>query len=186
MKEKEPKIGKVEKVIRLLDYLKEYTDENNPASIPQIERYFRAKGYTNFFGTKNTRQRMIKEMAIAMNTDVNGNLLPKENWRVIYNDFIKENTPGTKPLKEHHIVNLYYRKEFQDAEVVKIIESINQNSRLSNEEIEILVDKIRKNLANNNFMKRPMSPSERTAEERRKRVANARIEYLASLKLGNR
>ena len=116
MKENERKIGKVEKVIRLLDYLKEYTDENNPASIPQIERYFRSKGYTNFIGTKNTRQKMIKEMAIAMNTDIDGNLLPKENWRVVYNDFIRENTPGAEPLKEHHIVNLYYKKEFQDAE----------------------------------------------------------------------
>ena len=185
MEKKRQKISKEEKVIRLLDYLKKYTDENNPASIPQIERYFKAKGYPNFFGTKNTRKNMIKELALAMNTDIDGKLLPKEEWRVVYNDFIKENTPGNEPLKAHHIVNLYYKRAFQDIEVKRIIESIKHNSELSEDEIEKLVVKVRKNLANNNYMKRPMSPAERTAEERRKRINTARTNYLTMLKLKN-
>ena len=169
MQTQQRKISKEEKIVRLLDYLKKYTDEKNPASIPQIERYFRAEGYTNFFGTKNTRQKMIKEMTRAINTDVNGNLLPREEWRVVYNDFIKENTPGNEAPKAHHIVNIYYKKEFQDREVLKIIESIRNNAQLPEEQKDILICKVKKYLTNNNYLKHPRSPAERRADERQQR-----------------
>ena len=50
------KITKEEKIIKLLSYLKKYTDKDNPASIPMIERYFSTNYCKYFFGDKNTRK----------------------------------------------------------------------------------------------------------------------------------
>jgi len=183
MTQNQRKITKEEKVIRLLEYLKQYTDENNPASIPQIERYFRAKGYTNFFGNKNTRKDMIKEMVRVINSDIKGDLLPKEEWKVFYDDFVKENTPDNEPLKSHHIVNLYYKKLFKDYEVKSIISSIEKNVNLSDEEKDNLIRKVKKNLTNNNYMKRGMTPKERAAREREDRERELRRRYIISRKM---
>ena len=38
-----PLISKEEKMIRLLQYLKRYTDKNNPTSLPLIDYYFEEK-----------------------------------------------------------------------------------------------------------------------------------------------
>ena len=174
-------ISKEEKIIRLLDYLKQYTDQNNPASIPQIERYFESKGYPHFFGNKNTRKNMIKELARVMNTDIDGNLLPREEWRLVYNDFIKEYEEGQE-LKSHHIVNIYYKKVFADSEVNGIIASINQNPSLEHEYAEELRKKVKEKLANNNYGKRPMTPAERKAQETAKKKSDAWVNYLMSRK----
>ena len=116
-------IRKEEKIVRLLDYLKRYTDKHNPASIPQIERYFASMGYPHFFGNKNTRKDMIKELVRALNTDINGNLLPYEKWRVVYDDFEKENKLGIT-LQSHHIVNIYYNQEFSVFDVNILLDSL--------------------------------------------------------------
>lgn len=173
---------KEEKIIRLLYYLKQYTDQDNHASIPMIERHFESLGHKNFFGGKKTRGDMIKQMVLAMNTDIDGNLLPKDEWRVVYDDFEKINIEEREPLKNHHIVNLYYRKEFEDRDVIRLIASVRNNQDLSLEDIETLEGKIRKYLTNNNYRKRPMSPKERTDEARRKRKADALCSYYASRK----
>lgn len=157
------KVKKEEKIVRLLEYLKKHTDENNPASIPQIERYFASMGYPNFLGNKNTRKDMIKELVRAINTDIDGNLLPFEKWRVVYDDFKKENIQGIS-LEAHHIVNIYYRQDFDSYEIDLLLRSINKNTELSDEEKEMLVNKVQANLKNMNYGKPPMTPAERTKE----------------------
>jgi len=178
------KISKEEKVVRLLDYLRQYTDRYNPASIPQIERYFRKQGYEKFFGNKDTRKNLIKSLVMAMNTDGNGNLLPKEQWRIVYDDFVRENTPGSESLKSHHIVNIYYNQEFGDREVDVIIKSIQKNEEISDECRDELIGKIRKSLTNDNYHKRPLTPAQRRANELSQLRSDAWGAYWIRRKMG--
>lgn len=172
---KEGKVKKEEKIVRLLEYLKKYTDEDNPASIPQIERYFAAQGHPNFFGNKNTRKDMIKELVRAINTDIEGNLLPYEKWRVVYDDFKKENIQGIL-LESHHIVNIYYRQDFDSYEIDLILRSINNNAELKADVKELLVNRVNENLKNMNYGKKPMTPAERMKENWREKRINKELE----------
>lgn len=162
--------------MRLLDYLKRYTDKRNPASIPQIERYFASKGYPHFFGNKNTRKDMIKELVRALNTDINGNLLPYEKWRVVYDDFEKENKLGI-PLQSHHIVNIYYNQEFDVFDIDVLLNSLNKNMELREDIKQMLINQVCEHLKNENFGKPFMTPAERTAEIRRKKRWELEMEY---------
>lgn len=177
------KITKEEKIIRLLDYLKKYTDQSNPASIPQIDRYFKAQGYPNFFGSKDTRKNLIKAMVVAINSDIDGNLLPREQWRVIYDDFSKEYTDEKSNMKRHHIVNIFYNQPFSDTEIQKIANSIKNNTQLSEDERKILIEKVMSSLANDNYMKHPLTPAKRRALELDKQRSEAWGQYLLQRKL---
>lgn len=177
MEQEKRKITKEEKVLRLLEYLRKYTDKYNPASLPQIERYFASKGYPNFFGNKNTRKNIIREVVRVMNSDINGNILPRNDWRICYNDFVKINEPGEQVPKEHHIVDIYYEAEFSDDEIRKIISSVKKNNELSDEVRNILLEKIDRYLKNENYNKPPMTPAQRKADERRKKESDALFKF---------
>ena len=84
-------ISKEEKMIRLLQYLKRYTDKNNPASLPLIDYYFEEKyKIKNFLGHKTTRRNLIKNLVTILNSDANGNLFPEEEWKLVYDDFVRD------------------------------------------------------------------------------------------------
>lgn len=177
------KISKEEKVVRVIDYLRKYTDKSNPASLPQIERYFASKGYPHFFGNKNTRKNLIREVVRVMNSDINGNVLPKSEWRVCYNDFIKINDKsGTLP-KEHHIVDIYYEAEFSSDEIDRIISSLKKDNDLTDEARRGLLEKINKYMKNENYHKRPLTPAQRKANETKKKKSDALCKYLAARKM---
>lgn len=176
------KITKEEKIVRLLDYLKKYTDPNNPASIPQIERYFAKQGYPNFFGNKNTRKSIICALSEAMNTDIHGELLPREEWRLVYDDFVKEKNGEKEEGSAHHIVNLYYNQVFSEEETRQLMHSIEKDADLPENDKKELLQKIRENLANDNFGKRPMTPAQRRARESGTKRSSYWINYGSSRK----
>lgn len=177
-------VTKEEKMIRLLQYLKAYTDENHPASIPMITRYFDEHFFKGYFGDKNTRKNMIKEMVHVLNTAEDGNLLPKEDWIVVYDDFVRDHVtePGV-PHAEHHICNIYYRHPFQRGEVHEILNSIRANGKLSEEERDKLLTKVERVFTSREFFTAPLSPEERTRRERKKRQDEAYLRFLMRRKL---
>ena len=177
-------VTKEEKLIRLLQYLKEFTDENHPASIPMIERYFSEHYFPGFFGDKNTRKNMIKEMVRVLNTAEDGNLLPREEWVVVYDDFVRDNvTEKEETHAEHHICNIYYRHPFRKEEVRALLSSIRANQRLSQEERDGLLEKVSKVFTSREFFDLPKTPDRKTREERERRQAEGYIRYLMQRKL---
>ena len=139
-----------EKALRLLGYLKRYTDKKNPTSMPLIDYYFKQKGCPDFFGTPNSKRRnkreLIKKLANILNTDIHGNLLPKEEWVIVYDGYGEE---GKKDRE--FICNLYYNQPFSDWDVEDIILSIDQNADLDDERKSVLIQKMRRYAANNNY-----------------------------------
>ena len=139
-----------EKALRLLEYLKKYTDKNNPTSMPLIDYYFKEKGCPNFFGTPNSKRRnkreLIKKLANILNTDIHGNPLPKEEWIILYDGYGEENTK-----EREFICNLYYNQSFASWDVDDIIKSIAQNPNLDNERKKELSNKVKRYVSNKNY-----------------------------------
>lgn len=139
-----------EKALRLLYYLKRFTDKNNPTSMPLIDYYFKEKGCPDFFGTPNSKRRnkrkLIKKLAAILNTDIDGNLLPKEEWVIVYDGY------GDETNKEREFIcNLYYNQPFASWDVDDIIKSIEQNPMLKDERKKELTAKIRRYVSNKNY-----------------------------------
>lgn len=177
-------ISKEEKIIRLLQYLKRYTDKSNPTSLPLIDYYFEEKYKTkNFLGHKTTRRNLIKNLVIALNSDEKGNLLPEGEWKLVYDDFLRD-TEKTDENTEHHICNLYYVQEFSDFDIDDIKNSIRANEKLDDERQKALVRKIEKYLPNENYHKKGMSPVEKKKMLRRQKEADARRRAMIRNKIG--
>ena len=139
-----------EKALRLLDYLKRFTDKNNPTSMPLIDYYFKEKGCPDFFGTPNSKRRnkreLIKKLANILNTDIHGNPLPKEEWVIVYDGYGEESTK-----EREFICNLYYNQPFASWDVDDIIKSIEQNLNFDNERKKELTNKVKQYVSNKNY-----------------------------------
>ena len=139
-----------EKALRLLDYLKRFTDKNNPTSMPLIDYYFKEKGCPDFFGTPNSKRRnkreLIKKLASILNTDIHGNPLPKEEWVIMYDGYGEENTK-----EREFICNLYYNQPFSKWDVDDILKSIYNNAGLDENRKKELTAKVRQYVSNKNY-----------------------------------
>ena len=139
-----------EKALRLLDYLKRFTDKYNPTSMPLIDYYFKEKGCPDFFGTPNSKRRnkreLIKKLANILNSDLYGNPLPKEEWVIVYDGYGEESTKDRE-----FICNLYYNQPFESWDVDDILKSIEQNPMLKDERKKELTAKIRRYVSNKNY-----------------------------------
>lgn len=152
-----------EKALRLLDYLKRFTDKNNPTSMPLIDYYFKEKGCPDFFGTPNSKRRnkreLIKKLAAILNTDIDGNLLPKEEWVIVYDGYGEENRKDRE-----FICNLYYNQPFEKWDIDDILKSIDNNARLDADRKKELIAKVKRYISNKNYIhenpgvRRGMSP----------------------------
>lgn len=139
-----------EKALNLLKYLKQYTDKDNPTSMPLIDYYFAERGFPDYFGTKNSKRRtkrdLIKKLANILNTDIYGNPLPTEDRVIIYDGYGEEHFQ-----KREFICNLYYNQPFSKPEIDDIINSIKGNSSLDNERKAMLIKKIETFISNKNY-----------------------------------
>ena len=176
-------VSDTEKALRLLGYLKRYTDKKNPTSMPLIDYYFKQKGCPNFFGTPNSKRRnkreLIKKLANILNTDIHGNLLPKEDWVIVYDGYGEE---GKKDRE--FICNLYYNQPLSDWDVEDILQCIEQSTELNDERKETLTQKVSRYVSNENYLhqyeavRRGMNPVDKKKfliEHKRKQARLAAI-----------
>ena len=167
----------VERALRLLGYLRRYTDKNNPTSMPLIDYYFKEKGCPDFFGTPNSKRRtkreLIKKLANILNTDVYGNPLPREEWVLMYDGY---DEPSTKDRE--FICNLYYNQPFSSGDVEDVLASIALNPNLKEERKKELAIKVRRYMGNENYshenqaVRRGMNPVDKKKfliEQKRKK-----------------
>lgn len=146
------KKSKEKKIIELLRYLKYNSDPNHPVSLPMISEHFGRpdrlpSGYLppyDYFGDKNTRNSLIKNLTYAINSDKNGNLLPESEWKIVYNDFKRDygSDSTSESKRAHHICDIYYNHDFSYDEIDIIIKSLKKNEELSDDERSKMIDKI--------------------------------------------
>lgn len=129
---------KEERCIIFLEFLKKYTDENN--KLESLMRLHHLKGENSenclpedFLGDKTTRSHIVKKIAWTYNTDSSCYLMDPKDWRIVYDDLLKEYEEckkyGIKKQykdahefgKRHRIHNLYYNKNAEKVSIIRYI-----------------------------------------------------------------
>ena len=138
-----------ERAYRILEYLKENTDDQHTVCPKQVRENFKAMGMEEYIGTKNTFHDLIVNLANAMNSNVNEEMKPEDKWRIVFNDFIKEygydsldESADDEKIPIMQIVDLYYNQEFTYDEINCLIEGIRFSRTLDTKTADQLVAKI--------------------------------------------
>lgn len=132
--------------LKLIEIIKRYTDKEHPLTQEKLRAFAEDK---EVFGYKNTFSRRLFEITNALNTDNNGELLPEEQWKIVYSGYkIKKQNPDAKGI---HNGKIYYNHELTKSEMDFLIHQIRIAKTLGTQEKSILENKITTLLASEHY-----------------------------------
>ena len=138
----------IERCIKLLEYLRHNTDAEHTTT--QME--MRENEIGEYMGNKTSFNKMIKNMATALNFD-DGFLKPSSeqrlmfrNFSMMYDEYEALADIGTVPIKD-----IYYNHEFTQSEVQDIIMALRTSGFIDVKNAEKLIDKIKAELVSKYF-----------------------------------
>ena len=132
-KRKLSKAARFERMVKVWEYLKNNTDKDHPITQAEMR-----KSFDEFIGDKETFNRLIKDMARAMNSDEHG-YKNEEDWKIYFHDFKK-----------------YFGDDAEDYdEIFSIIEGILFTKTLDTKSAGRLIEKAEQNLTTNFYKKGP-------------------------------
>ena len=160
---------------RILEYLRRNTDAEHPvrnlrALEADCEKSERAMLAYISREKKDTFKDTVWNVANALNSDVDGSVLPQDQWRVVYGAYLNQygvtdqeadddpdwpedeeggRATGATPRKRRVspvVEGLYYQHAFSYQEIDEIIESIMSSQSVDTRETNRLVRKIERNL----------------------------------------
>lgn len=123
-------------VYRLLEFIKKNTDKAHPASQDALRKIAGKELSDKLMGDKGTFSRRLTELADAYNRDVNGNVLPKEKWKIVYPGF---NKPEGSKLRNGKI---YYAHAVSEFEMDFLIDKIRSSNCLTQNEKDSLEERL--------------------------------------------
>ena len=98
--------GEAASVVRLLELIKRYTDENQPLSQRQLRELAVEKlGTDECLGYKNTFTRRLYGIADALNKDKNGECYGEDQWKIVFPGYgsPKDRTKNGKIYYRHAV-----------------------------------------------------------------------------------
>ncbi len=101
----------VSMVYRLLEFIKQNTDKDHPATQAKLREIAGEKLAALYMGDKGTFSRRLRELGDAYNRDEDGQVLPREEWKIAYPGYEKTEDSGSKNGK------IYYAHEVSDYEM---------------------------------------------------------------------
>ncbi len=120
---------------KLLEFIRRNTDKDHPitqAGLRKLADNQLGEGAsTELMGDKGTYARRLNELADAYNTDENGVLLPKDEWKIVFPGYGRED-PGKKNGK------VYYSHPVDADELDFLIRSVRESHDFTAEEKESL------------------------------------------------
>lgn len=157
------KAARFERLYKIWEYLKKNTDSEHPTSQAKMRQ---AEEIAEYIGDKETFNRLIKDMARAMNTDENGYDKPEAEWKIFFNDYKKYfgddadlelNGDDYEDYVETsmRISGLYYNHTFSYEEVNSLIEGVLATKTLDTKSANKLIKKIEDNLTTKFYKKGP-------------------------------
>ena len=139
-----------ESCYKITEYLKKNTDKNHPTTQAAMRKDEKVSQY---LGAKETSNSYINQIALALNSNDNGELLKEKDWRVVFDAFSsvhgskKSKTPVEyTSIDKLPIRNLYYNQAFSYEELDEIIEAITLSDSLDEKTAKKLVKKIKEEL----------------------------------------
>ena len=164
---------------RILEYLRQNTDAEHPVrSLASMRRALEksAPVMLLYIKDKDTFKNMVLRMANVMNSDVEGHVLPQEQWKIVYGAYLDkygatdENvvgrpededdgvTQGEEPGKRKvspPVKNLYYQHTFSYQEIDSLIDGVLFSRTLDTREANLLVKKIKQSLTSRFYPRGP-------------------------------
>lgn len=146
-------VGKVERMFRIWEYLRKNTDSGHPTTQAEMKNADEVKDY---IGNKQTFNRLIRDMAEAMNSSKEGGYLPEAEWKICFDDFRKVNGEDSiwdeteeDDMEEApvRIRGLYYNHTFSYQEINSMVEGVLATKTLDTKSANELIQKIEENLA---------------------------------------
>ncbi len=139
-----------ESCYKIAEYLKKNTDKDHPTTQAAMRK---DESVSAYLGAKETSNSYINQIALALNSDNNGELLKEKDWRVVFDAFSsvhgskKSKTPVEyTSIDKLPIRNLYYNQAFSYEELDKIIEAIALSDSLDERSAKKLIKKIKEEL----------------------------------------
>ena len=119
-------------VFRLLEFIRRNTDRKHPATQADLRRLAGEEAARAMMGDKGTFTRRLREIGDAYNRTEKGELLSKEEWKVVYPGYDRpEGTTGKNG-------KIYYAHEVSDYEMDFLLSQIRKTPCLTAEEKESL------------------------------------------------
>ena len=123
-------------VYRLLEFIKKNTDKAHPASQDALRKIAGKELSDKLMGDKGTFSRRLTELADAYNRDVNGNVLLKEKWKIVYPGFNKPEGSKSRNGK------IYYAHAVSEFEMDFLIDKIRSSNCLTQNEKDSLEERL--------------------------------------------
>lgn len=128
--------------LKILKLLQHNTDIEHPITQAKLRELLGEEEAKEVLGDKGTFARQINELADYYNRDSEGNLLPKEEWRIVFPGYNRDKASNTKNGK------IYYNQAFSHTEIDFLINQVRHANLFNDEEKESLEKRIIDNLAN--------------------------------------
>lgn len=163
------KAARFERMFKIWEYLKNNTDAEHPTTQAEMRK---SSEVAEYIGDKETFNRLIKDMARAMNSAENG-YKPEKDWKLYFHDFKKYYGDDAEDYVEEaakfgsdeeyeefadqtmYIDGLYYNRTFSYDEINSIIEGILSTKTLDTKSARHLIEKVEQNLTTKFYKKGP-------------------------------
>lgn len=144
----------IERCLKLLEYFRHNTDAEH--TITQNKMCYGDDDDDNiadYMGNKTSFNKMIKNMAIALNFDDDGCLKPSPEQKLLFRDFsmMHDEFGELSDVKTVPIKDIYYNHAFSQSEVQDIIMALRTSDFIDTEHAENLIEKIKNELASKYF-----------------------------------
>lgn len=149
-------LNKQERVIKFLDYLKKNTDIDHTIKPEDIRKAFTVQGLN--IGNSKTLHDFIIELADAFNLDKDEIILPKADWRIVFDDYVEAYSDNADSQSEKdylHIKNLYYNPEFSYEDIDALVEAIRFSRTMEPDRADKLIDILENNFASKYYKQSP-------------------------------
>ena len=116
------------KTFKLLEVIRKNTDKDHPATQQALRDEAGETLSREAMGDKGTYARRLAELAEAYNTDENGELLPENQWKIVYPGFRRPENSGQKNGK------VYYAHPVSGEEMDFLISCVRRTHDFTSEE----------------------------------------------------
>lgn len=152
--------GTVEVAIRTLECLRHETDNQHWIKQSELRELL-----SEFYRTsaKARSNDIINALARGLNFDIEGTVLPEDEWRIVFNEFRKvygsqydeseeDEEEETDDAKRMSIRKLYYQQIFSYEEIDALIEGVLFSKTLDEATAKRIAEKIRRNLTSKYYI----------------------------------
>lgn len=140
----------LERCFRLLDYLKRNTDSQHTITQAELRR---DKEISDYLGSKDTFNKMMQNLTLALNTNSNDEIKPEEDWRLIYRAF--SNFYGESDSEEDtdlcSVRDIYYNHIFTNDEITEIINALRMSKTADDKTVDRIIEKVKRELVSKHY-----------------------------------